>query len=132
MDDKTQSNKRQYDRTAKKHDSEPIPVGSTVHVFNTTSKPSKWSVGLVLARLNRSYTVELESGQTVNRNRCDIRLSQVPFIPQKPLDKPVVTGKEKMKTVTKPSKAKSVSFASDSKQHDGKIHPKEHNQCLNQ
>ena len=61
---------------------EDIPTGSTAAVLDHRS--NTWTVGHVLDRTDRRYTVELPTGRVIHRNRVDLRPTSVEFqcIPQ--------------------------------------------------
>ena len=59
-----------------------IPTGSTAAVLDHRS--NTWTVGHILDRTDRRYTVELPTGRVIHRNRVDLRPTSVEFqrIPQ--------------------------------------------------
>ena len=62
-----------------------IPTGSTAAILDHRS--NTWTVGHILNRRNRSYTVELPNGSVIHHNRVDLRPTSVQFQPI--LNKPV-------------------------------------------
>ena len=56
-----------------------IPTGSTAAVLDHRS--NTWTVGHVLDRSNRSYTVELPNVRVIHHNRVDLRPTSVQFQP---------------------------------------------------
>ena len=56
-----------------------IPTGSTAAVLD--HRLNTWTVGHILDRSNRSYTVELPNGKLIHRNRVDLRPTSVQFLP---------------------------------------------------
>ena len=59
------------------HTLEDIPTGSTVAVLDHHS--NTWTVGHVLDRTDRQYTVELPTGRVMHQNRVDLRPTSVEF-----------------------------------------------------
>ena len=62
-----------------------IPTGSTAAVLDHRS--NTWTVGHILDRGNRGYTVELPNGKVIHHNRVDLRPTSVQF--QLTITKPV-------------------------------------------
>ena len=56
-----------------------IPTGSTAAVLDHRS--NTWTVGHILDRSNRSYTVELPNSKVIHCNRMDLRPTSVQFQP---------------------------------------------------
>ena len=56
-----------------------IPTGSTAAILDHRS--NIWTVGHILDRSNRSYTVELPNGKVIHHNRVDLRQASVQFQP---------------------------------------------------
>ena len=56
-----------------------IPTGSTAAVLDHRS--NTWTVGHILDRSNRGYTVELPNGKVIHHNRVDLRPISVQFLP---------------------------------------------------
>ena len=54
-----------------------IPTGSTAAVMDHRS--NTWTIGHILDRSNRSYTVELPNGKVIHHNRVDLRPTSVQF-----------------------------------------------------
>ena len=65
-----------------------ICEGSNVLVYITDQRPKRWCKGIVLHRKGKTYDIQLENGKVINRNRVDIRLSKLPFIPKPSLPMP--------------------------------------------
>ena len=56
-----------------------IPTGSTAAILDHRS--NTWTVGHILDRSNRSYTVELPNGKVIHHNRVNLRQTSVQFQP---------------------------------------------------
>ena len=56
-----------------------IPTGSTAAVLDHRS--NTWTVGHILDKSNRGYTVELPNGKVIHHNRVDLRPTSVQFQP---------------------------------------------------
>ena len=56
-----------------------IPTGSTAAVLDHRS--NTWTLGHILDRSNRSYTVELPNDRVIHHNRVDLRPTSVQFQP---------------------------------------------------
>ena len=56
-----------------------IPTGSTAAILDDRS--NTWTVGHILDRSNRSYTVKLPNGRVIHHNRVDLRPTSVQFQP---------------------------------------------------
>ena len=67
--------KLHHDRRS--HTLEDIPTGSTAAVLDHHS--NTWTVGHVLDRTDRRYTVELPTGRVIHQNRVDLRPTSVEF-----------------------------------------------------
>ena len=80
-----------------------IPTGSNAAVLDHRS--NTWTVGNILDRSNRSYTVKLPNGKIIHRNRVDLQPTSVQFQPISavPVSLPAVTPNAGPSTVTKPS-----------------------------
>ena len=80
-----------------------IQTGSNAAVLDHRS--NTWTVGNILDRSNRSYTVKLPNGKIIHRNRVDLRPTSVQFqsISAVPISLPAVTPNAGPSTVTKPS-----------------------------
>ena len=59
------------------HTLEDIPTGSTIAVLDHCS--NTWTVGHVLDRTDRRYTVELPTGRVIHQNQVDLRPTSVEF-----------------------------------------------------
>ena len=67
--------KLHHDRRS--HTLEDIPTGSTAAVLDHHS--NTWTVGHVLDRTDRWYTVEIPTGRVIHQNRVDLRPTSVEF-----------------------------------------------------
>ena len=67
--------KLHHDRRS--HTLQDIPTGSTAAVLDHHS--NTWTVGQVLDRTDRWYTVELPTGRVIHQNRVDLRPMSVEF-----------------------------------------------------
>ena len=56
-----------------------IPTGSTAAILDHRS--NTWTVGHILDRSNRSYTIELANGKVIYHNRVNLRPASVQFQP---------------------------------------------------
>ena len=65
-----------------------LPVGSKVGYRNHTT--NQFNVGIISARNSRSYTIHMESGTNISRNRIDLKWTDAPFESQ-PHPQPVVS-----------------------------------------
>ena len=65
-----------------------INEGSNVLVHIMDQKPKRREKGIVLHCNDKTYDIKLETGKIINRNRVDVRLSKLPFIPKHPLPLP--------------------------------------------
>ena len=79
-----------------------IPTGSNAAVLDHRS--NTWTVGNILDRSNRSYTVKLPNGKIIHRNRVDLRPTSVQFRPISaiPVSLPAVTPNAEPSTISKP------------------------------
>ena len=80
-------NKFHYNKSSVAQRNE-ICEGSNVLVYITDQRPKRWCKGIVLHRKDKTYDIQLENGKVINRNRVDIRLSKLPFIPKPSLPMP--------------------------------------------
>ena len=83
-----------------------IPTGSTAAVLDHRS--NTWTVGHILDRSNRSYTIQLPNGRVIHRNRVDLRPTSVQFqfnVPDTALPSSVTPPKTDSLTVSHPPKA---------------------------
>ena len=78
-----------------------IPTGSNAAVLDHRS--NTWTVGNILDRSNRSYTVKLPNGKIIHRNRIDLRPTSVQFQPISavPVSLPAVTPNAEPSTINK-------------------------------
>ena len=78
-----------------------IPTGSNAAVFDHRS--NTWTVGNILDRCNRSYTVKLPNGKIIHCNRVDLRPTSVQFQPISaiPVSLPAVTPNTEPSTINK-------------------------------
>ena len=85
-----------------------IPTGSNAAVLDHRS--NTWTVGNILDRSNRSYTVKLPNGKIIHCNRVDLQPTSVQFQPISavPVSLPAVTPNAGPSTVTKPSNTDSL------------------------
>ena len=88
-----------------------IPTGSNAAVFDHRS--NTWTVGTILERSNRSYTVKLPNGKIIHRNRVDLRPTSVQFQPilAIPVSRPAVTPNAEPSTITKPPNTDSLTVS---------------------
>ena len=88
-----------------------IPTGSNAAVLDHRS--NIWSVGNILDRSNRSYTVKLPNGKIIHHNRVDLQPTSVQFQPISavPVSLPAVTPNAGPSTVTKPSNTDSLTVS---------------------
>ena len=80
-------NKFHYNKSSVAQRNE-ISEGSNVLVYITDQRPKRWCKGIVLHRKGKTYDIQLENGKVINRNRVDIQLSKLPFIPKPSLPMP--------------------------------------------
>ena len=80
-------NKFHYNKSSVAQRNE-ICEGSHVLVYITDQRPKRWCKGIVLHRKGKTYDIQLENGKVINRNRVDIQLSKLPFIPKPSLPMP--------------------------------------------
>ena len=80
-------NKFHYNKSSVAQRNE-ISEGSNVLVYITEQRPKCWCKGIVLHCKGKTYDIQLENGKVINRNRVDIRLSKLPFIPKPSLPMP--------------------------------------------
>ena len=85
-----------------------IPTGSNATVLDHSS--NTWTVGNILDRCNRSYTVKLPNGKIIHRNRVDLRPTSVQFQPISaiPVSLPAVTSNAEPSTINKPPNTDSL------------------------
>ena len=79
-----------------------IPAGSNAAVLDHRS--NTWTVGNILNRSNRSYTVKLPNGKIIHHKRVDLRPTSVQFQPISaiPVSLPAVTPNAEPSTINKP------------------------------
>ena len=88
-----------------------IPTCSNATVLDHRS--NAWTVGNILDRSNRSYTVKLPNGKIIHHNRVDLQPTSVQFQPISavPVSLPAVTPNAGPLTVTKPSNTDSLTVS---------------------
>ena len=88
-----------------------IPTGSNASVLDHRS--NTWTVGNILDRNNRSYTVKVPNGKIIHRNRVDLWPTSVQFQPISaiPVSFPAVTPNAEPSTITKPQNTDSLTVS---------------------
>ena len=88
-----------------------IPTGSNAAVLDHRS--NTWTVGNILDRSNRSYTVKLPNSKIIHCNRVDLQPTSVQFQPISavPVSLPAVIPNAGPSTVTKPSNTDSLTVS---------------------
>ena len=88
-----------------------IPTGSNAAVLDHRS--NTWTVGNILDRNNRSYTVNLPNGKIIHHNSVDLQPTSVQFQPISaiPVSLPAVTPNAEPSTITKPPSTDSLTVS---------------------
>ena len=88
-----------------------IPTGSNTAVLDHRS--NTWTVGNILDRNNRSYTVKLPNGKIIHCNKVDFRPTSVQFQPMStiPISLPAVTPNAETLAITKPPNTDSLTVS---------------------
>ena len=88
-----------------------IPTGSDVAILDHRS--NTWTIGNILDRSNRSYTVKLSNDKIIHYNRVDLRRTSVEFQPisATPVSLPAVTPNAEPSTINKPPNTGSLTVS---------------------